>query len=167
MRRSLLLALLSVASSVVALGPAWAHTGSPPNTPAAVVPLLPSSPEALSTATPGVAAPWAALAVLTVVSLASVCRRRRAVALTLTLVIALFAVETGVHSAHHLGRPDDAARCSVASAASHVSGDVTAVEVTVVPISVDDASSLGYAAPAPTARAVAPDIGRAPPVPSA
>jgi len=48
--------------------------------------------------------------------------RRRAVVLALAGILAGFAFETGVHSAHHLGHEDGAAACAVASATGHLPG---------------------------------------------
>ena len=48
--------------------------------------------------------------------------RRRAVVLALAGILAGFAFETGVHSAHHLGHEDGGAACAVASATGRLPG---------------------------------------------
>lgn len=68
------------------------------------------------------AIPWPALLVALAVLAARVRRPRRAVALGLVLILALFVFETGVHSVHHLGdRPGNPA-CVVASAMAQLAG---------------------------------------------
>jgi hypothetical protein len=87
--------------------------------------------------------------------------RRILVGLLIPL-LAVFALEAGVHSVHHLGDQDAAARCIVAAASLNLSGTVAAPVTLVAPAATDD--------PAPPVdperlpqRLALPDQGRAPP----
>src|SRR5687768_749326 len=109
--RSLLLALTLV---VAAGSPAWSHVGVmelPADTPAPVA----APVTFLVAATPEATPIWPFVAVLVAAALAAL-PPRRAVALALVLLLALFAVESGVHSVHHLADQQGAAQCVVAAA---------------------------------------------------
>jgi hypothetical protein len=102
--------------------------------------------------------------VLTLVLGLGIVAPRRALVLALALVLGVLAVETGVHSVHHLADRQAAAECAVAWATAHVPGATqpTAPDATWVP------TPLG-AVPLPTvdrpgSRSSRPDEGRAPPV---
>jgi hypothetical protein len=106
---------------------------------------------------------WLVLTSLTALAAACPLGRRRSIALGLILLLAVFAAESGVHSAHHL---DDAAAgqsCQAAAAAQHLSGTdgAPAVELAVELAAVGDVPPPASAS-APT-RADAPHSGRAPP----
>ncbi len=164
MRRAALVFVLIVAVVLAAGAPAWAHiTPRPANVP---IP-APSLHERLFAAAAEPELPWTALALLAALALAALSRRRRVVALTLVLVVGLFAFEAGVHSAHHLGSADDAARCVVAGMSSQLSADVVDVTFDALLPRAPEASVPALAAPAVIARVLAPDAGRAPPVRSA
>jgi disulfide bond formation protein DsbB len=68
---------------------------------------------------------WISLVLLVLggVCLAGATRRgRRAAMLALALVVALFGLESAVHSVHHLSDPQAAASCAVLSASQHAPG---------------------------------------------
>jgi hypothetical protein len=168
MRRALPLTVFVVAALLAgAAAPALAHR--PPAAPAlpeaagVVVPIAPLT-EVLSSAAPVPAPPWAAIALLAVAALAIAWRPRRAVALALVLVVGVLAFETGVHSAHHLGKADEAARCAVAGLATQVNGDLVHTAFDAVPLDVLATGLPASGSPVAVARAIAPDAGRAPPV---
>jgi hypothetical protein len=135
-RRTLAAAIL-VAAIAVAAGsaPAWAHPVRSPErsaqeTPVATADIVsderqpvspdPGAPTDESAPPVGVALAFIAIAALLVV----VGRRRRLMTLGLALVTLVLAFETGVHSVHHLGSPQDASQCAVAVATTHVQGTV-------------------------------------------
>jgi hypothetical protein len=91
-------------------------------------------------------------------------RPRRVLALGLVLVLSFFAFEGAIHSVHHLGSPDRATRCPIASAATQTTGTV------VEPVDVLPALILAALAGAPVddrgpaTRAFGAVRDRAPPV---
>jgi hypothetical protein len=100
----------------------------------------------------------AALALLTLAH-----RPRQGFALTLVLVLACFAFESGVHSVHHLGEPRPLTQCSVAVASHQVSGtgvDLLAIDRTPADAGLLLATGLSTAQPS---RLPSPHEGRAPP----
>jgi hypothetical protein len=167
MRRSALTAAVLLVIALAAItGVASAHdrglvspVSEPVAPPTIVVPLI----EVLSAAAPEPAAPWAALLLLGGLALAAVSRQRRVVALTLIAVVAVFAFETGLHSTHHLGKPEDAAHCAVAATSAHLSADAVDVVVDVALAPIPEFQVFALAAPVPAERVTAPDAGRAPP----
>lgn len=128
--------------------PAWAHrahpaAGSAPASPRAPADLAPS---AVADPLPGLAAPappsrpaaegavgapapampavpWPVLLLAASLMILGLCRPRRALGLALAVLLAVLALETGVHSVHHLvdGRE---AQCAVASASGQLAGTV-------------------------------------------
>ncbi len=88
---------------------------------AATVVDLPSA-AAWQAAAPPIGLPWMAVIVVALLGIVSARRPRRALALTIVLVLALFAFENGVHSIHHLSDRTTATACAVASATTHVAG---------------------------------------------
>jgi hypothetical protein len=169
MRRvALPFALVVVAAVLTIGGPAWAHNRSSVDvTPAAsaqgaTAPVVSTPLEILSAGTPEPSLPWAALLLLGAVAIGAISRQPRLVAITLVAIVALLAFETGVHSTHHLGKPDDAAHCAVAGMAAQLSADV--VDVTVeTPALAPQTIAPALASPVLAERAIAPDAGRAPP----
>lgn len=109
-------------------------------------------------------ASWAWLLALPA-ALLVVARRgpRQAAVIGLALVLAVFAFENAFHSAHHAPGDRHTAGCPVASASLHLAG--TTVEG--VHVDGDAARPTGRAVaadtPAPLARPLRPDQGRAPP----
>lgn len=164
MRRTLPAVLLVIALTVVGVAaPVAAHTPSP----APLVFTAPSLTETISAAAPGPATPWAAIVLLGALMLAAAWRPRRAVAVALVLVVAVLTFETGLHSAHHLGQANDVATCVVAWMSTQLSADVVDATFEPPPTPVVETQVAALAAPAVAARNIAPDAGRAPPVPSA
>lgn len=106
-----------------------------------------------------------AVFVLSAVGLVSVRRRwRQRALLAFVGLLCVFAVETAVHSVHHLGDQDALRACAVLVAAAHVSGVCDDVPVVVAP------TWLGYISPVTDPDIFSrvlwfrPDEGRAPPV---
>jgi hypothetical protein len=94
-------------------------------------------------------------------------RRPRATAVVLSLALSLFAIQTAVHSVHHVGQPQDAEKCPLFSASQHAPGDLPGVSVLDRPAVAP--AALVTAAPdwlVPDS-AERPDQGRAPPAPPA
>jgi hypothetical protein len=89
-------------------------------------------------------------------------RARRAVAGLLIAVLAVFAFEAGVHSAHHIGDPAQSAECVVAAASSHVYGVVGEPVVVIQLAATGDVAMPVNQAMAPR-RIVRTDRDRAPP----
>lgn len=150
------LALLSVAA------PSWAHTGSAAPGSNAV------SDEALSRFTlsaapeaPGL--PWPALLGALVVVALSWRRPRRALALAIVLLLAVFVFEDGLHSVHHLADRSKTARCAIAVATAHLTATAVdgggAVHEFLPVIAV--LAEVGQ--PDPVTRILSPVLGRAPP----
>ncbi|HEY7040914.1 MAG TPA: hypothetical protein VID28_18755 [Methylomirabilota bacterium] len=79
---------------------------------------------------------WVVLALVMGVGLLSVAvrgLRGRAIALGLSLVLAVFALESAVHSVHHLASPETAATCPVHAGAEHLGWGETPVVASGVP----------------------------------
>ncbi len=91
-------------------------------------------------------------------------RLARAFILGIALVLTLFAVESAVHSVHHLlQEPDEASACLVATASSHLAG--IAVELVggdLPPLPRLDLT-VSFQPSEPTVDGLRPDRGRAPP----
>ena len=82
------------------------------------VPVVPIPP------VPAPSTPWASLAfgiLIAMVAARYVCHPRR-VPVALALLLAVFACEIALHSAHHLNDPKKAEQCAVYSASLHLSG---------------------------------------------
>jgi hypothetical protein len=158
------LALLLTLALLAIAGPAAAHVASPPPSAPIVQVTEPSGPIPALTAAP--AAPtlsWYLPAALALAALIAWRGPRRAVILTLVLLLCVFAFEDALHSVHHGFDPQEREACAVAAA----SANLTAVQVDdaglsslVLPVvgqPVADPATSG-----PT-RFLAPDQGRAPP----
>jgi hypothetical protein len=90
-------------------------------------------------------------------------RPRRLGSALLALLVTVVVFESGVHAVHHLGDPDGAARCAVASVTSHLSGAADppqtpqpALDATTDHLIVVEPLALGT-------RPLSPQRGRAPP----
>jgi hypothetical protein len=116
---------------------------------------------------PASSIPLLLVALLAAVSTAAGRRRPRAVAVVLSLALAVFAVQTAVHSVHHIGHPQEAEKCPVLSASQHAPGDLPSVPAVDSPA--ETATELVGVAPALLVpdSAERPDQGRAPPAPPA
>ena len=82
---------------------------------------------------------WPLVAVLVALGLAGARKPRRALALALVVIVAIFALESGVHSVHHLTDVDRGESCAVASASQHISG--TEVDVSWLRVAAGGAAS--------------------------
>jgi hypothetical protein len=163
MRRAALGFTLLLAVVLAVAAPAGAHTVAPDTV--AVAPVVLHETLTAAPALPSV--PWTALAALLGVVLGIAARPRRTLALTLALVVALLAFETGVHSTHHLGRADEATHCLVAWMSTQLSADIVDVTVEASLAILPAATSPPPATPDVPSRHIAPDAGRAPPIFSA
>lgn len=154
----LALALLAIAGPVAAHVPAAAPpaetfeaTGAPETIPA------------LTTAPTPPGLPWHLATALGLAGLVAGYRPRRAAAVTLALLLCVFAFENALHSVHHGFDPQQQEECTVAAASAHL----TAVQVDDPALSAIALPVVGQAeaaAPASTpTRCLSPDQGRAPP----
>jgi hypothetical protein len=90
--------------------------------------------------------------------------RRRALVAGLALGLGVLAVETGVHSVHHLADRQAAAECVVAVASANIHGTADSPPATrAVWIPVPVGAVVAPAPERPGARPLRPDEGRAPP----
>lgn len=158
------LSLLLGLTFLVIAGPAAAHVATP-EAPAAVLPAT-EIPAALPTPTAAPAPPalpWYLPAALALGALATWHRPRRAVAVTLALLLCVFAFENALHSVHHGFDAQQQEECTVAAASAHLAAvqvDDPGLSSLVLPV-------VGQAEAAPPAstpaRFLSPDQGRAPP----
>ena len=140
-RRFTLITALILVACASWCGPTWAHPAfeAVAQTPAPAV----AAPTATwSSAPTPPAVPWPAILAAAAALIVAWRRPRRALALAIVLILALFAFENGVHSVHHLNdlRHLDDLRsgltCHVAAASAHLSGtpvDATTPESLVLP----------------------------------
>ena len=163
MHRAAVLALV-LAAALTAATPAAAHMGAAAGA-VAITPAVLNETLSAAPALPSV--PWTVLAMIAGFALAVAIRPRRAIALTLALVVTVLAFEIGVHSTHHLGRADDAARCLVAWMSTQLHADVVDVVLDASIAALPTTATPWLASPIAGARAIAPDAGRAPPAFSA
>jgi hypothetical protein len=104
------------------------------------------------------------LVVLAAVSAAGMVRRKR-LALSLVLLLAVLGFEAGFHSVHHLDDPARAAECAVAVATAHLAGSLVD-GVSAGPVALRALCPVVLALPAPVVLLPrAPHTGRAPPIP--
>ncbi len=161
------LALLVVVGSTES---ARAHYPAPEEWPgtrvvtAAAAPVAEAPPPVLSAAPATTRSPWGLAAVAAAVALAWR-RPRRATTFALVLLLALFAFENGVHSAHH--DQGHAQSCAVAAVSAQLNGiAIDAVLLTDVILaavsSAPETDRLDHAT-----RHQSPDQGRAPPTTAA
>lgn len=109
---------------------------------------------------------WISLALLALggACLAAAIRRGRRVAtLTLALLIALFGLESAVHSVHHLADPQAAASCAVLSASQHAPGTCVDIPDVGAPTWTAEPSPAGGTEIIRPLQAFGPPEGRAPP----
>lgn len=172
MRRPSLLALglgLVLAGAVVLPHEAAAHSGVRlvlEDVAADVAPAAPIAPAlddlVWSSAAAGASVPWPLVAVAMSLVALGVRRPRRALALTLILLAAVFAFESGIHSVHHLADVEGAPECGVAAASQHIAGtEVHAVAADAIPAESPLLAASGSFVT--RARFTGPDLGRAPP----
>ena len=107
--------------------------------------------------------PWHALAVVIAAAALVWARPRRTIALTLVLLLAIFAFEDAVHSVHHGFDQATASSCTVAAVGAQLSAtsadgaDVCEVILAIVALAAPPRVA------APITRPASPDRGRAPP----
>jgi len=171
-RYGLLLVLALVALALlVSPVPSWAHSGTEwlsdeiatakadgPPTPES----LPSFTLRAAPSSPGLSWPLL-LGALILAAIGWWPRPRRALALTVVLLLALFAFEDGIHSVHHL-LDRSQAKCAVALAAAHLSAttaDDGGVADVILPA---PAVATEIVQPDPVALFPSPVQGRAPPI---
>lgn len=167
MRRTLLiLAALAIVGLLVPLA-AHAHVGTIASAPD-VTPRLDLATTILRAAPP--AAPpiilLLGLAGGVLLALAARSHPRRVLVLALAALLAVFAVEAGIHSVHHLGERA-ATACALAAAASHLTLDLDdgppVIRACLTPAGAVSDERLA----SPTAPGLGPDLARAPPAPIA
>ena len=90
-------------------------------------------------------------------------RRRRVLSLALCLVLAVLAVETGVHSVHHLTDPRAASECAVLAGTQNLTGDAPHPVVIAGPPLVVVADAPARSGESPRWLLDRPRPGRAPP----
>ena len=161
---------LLILSTVVLLGlilppGALAHVGKA----APVVDVAPPLATTVLRAAPAAAPPiFLALGFVAGVLAALALRRqpRRVLVLALGVLLAVFAVEAGIHSVHHLGERV-AAACPIASAAGHLSLCLDTAPPA-ISLSLRPAGTIvDRHLASPAAPGLGPDLARAPPAPIA
>jgi hypothetical protein len=179
-RLPLILPALAVAALLLAVSApaAWAHPRLPAVTlddvPEATAPVVaapgaavvPSAGAPVMKVAPVVTAPgvsvWPLLAVVSVLAL-GLLAPRRVLATALILVFAVLAVETGVHSVHHLSDQQAASQCVVAVAAANVQGMAEPIATAAPEVLTRVGTVVVSEFERPGARPLRPDEGRAPP----
>ena len=168
-----LISAIVLAACVAWSAPAWAHSAvkAAAESPAASVPAPMAPPMAAWTAAAAApSVPWPAILAAAAALIVAWRRPRRALALAIVLILALFAFENGVHSVHHLNdvrHLEDlrsGVTCHVAAATAHLSGtpvDVATHESLVLP---SHESVLVLAQPDVDTRSLSAHQGRAPPL---
>jgi hypothetical protein len=170
-----LLLTLGVLSMLGPFGPAWAHSPFEPGAEVAseIAPGLAGSNErsdgndlpgwTLAAAPDVPSVPWPALAIVAAAVALGSWRPRRAAALALVLLLAVFAFEDGLHSVHHGMNPAQASSCPIAAAATHLNAtpvDGVAPCDVVLPV----VTLAAETSPSdPIAHLASPEQGRAPP----
>ncbi|HZP38024.1 MAG TPA: hypothetical protein VFE48_16195 [Methylomirabilota bacterium] len=170
---ALILGLLAATAVLISTAPATAHEApwvvtSPPaattrasgHTAPTITPVAP-----VSTPAPegDALTPLLIAGALVLVGLALRRAARRALLMSLVLLLSVFAFEDALHSVHHGFDPQQVQTCTIAAASGHVSGvavdGVTAASIVLVPVG--RAVELDLS-PLPLHR-LAPEQGRAPP----
>jgi hypothetical protein len=182
-RRLLVLLMVLVATSAL-LGSATAAVAHVRSAPAAAAvaqePAPAASPSVPPSAAPGVvsggavarvvpiptqsspAPVWAAL-ILALLLPATLIAPRRVLVVALVLILAVIAVEEGVHSVHHLADQRAASHCAVAAASAHVQGTAEPLAVPAVWVPTPIGTVVVSEPDQPGSRPLRPDEGRAPP----
>jgi len=173
-RRPAILALLLAAIALLGLQPpAGAHPGAsvPLDAPtagpaigAAVSDVELAAGRVLAAAPEAPGVPW--LTMLGALGALAIAIRwpRRALALALVLVLAIFAFEDGLHSVHHGFDAAKVATCDVAATGQHLSATTVDDPVPVI-TALPTAPMTVEGSPSPSAsRFLCPDLGRAPPL---
>jgi hypothetical protein len=161
------LLLLAALLVVLAGAPAEAHRGLVPTplpAPIAETPPVVELPVHVLVAAPATPAlPWPFVVAVLLASAVALRWPRRALALGLILLAAVFAFENGVHSVHHLADPGRGSDCALASASQNVSGtEVSPIVIERAPVPLGAAMALRGPASLPD-RPFRLHEGRAPP----
>jgi hypothetical protein len=168
LRGLVLLTLLAVVGVLLTgvTTPAWAH-----DRPASMVdapPIPVPAPPAVSAADGPVSQPPSAATIWLVMVLTAalglvIVQPRRALVLTLALIVGALAVEASVHSVHHLADRQAAAECTIAAVSANVHGaehpSTPDGAWVATPLDVRPAVDVDC----PGRRSIRPDEGRAPP----
>jgi hypothetical protein len=171
-RRSGLLLILALVPLVLlaAPGASWAHSGTEwlsdeIVTPRVDVPPTSDSPFSftLRAAPPSPGLSWPVLLGAFIIAAIGWQRPRRALALAVVLLLALFAFEDGIHSVHHM-LDRSQAKCAVAVAAAHLSADTAGDGPVTAVILLAPAVATEIGQPDPVALFPSPAQGRAPPI---
>ena len=158
------LALLLALTVLAIAGPAAAHVPAP----ALSAPIIEAAPAPaivpiLSASAVAPPLPWYLPGALALVALTAWRQPRRAMVVTLAVLLCVFAFENALHSVHHGFDPKQQEECTVAAASAHLA----AVQVDDPGLSSAMLPVVGRAeatSPASTpARFLSPDQGRAPP----
>jgi hypothetical protein len=162
------LVALMAGALLIAVGPAAAHTGllpveptlllpaAEPASPPAVIPVLRAVPEP-------VALPWTVLLATGLMATAVWWRPRRAVALSLILLLSVFAFESALHSVHHGLDSQQGDACVIAAAAAHVSAGLVDANFESEVLLRAAGTTPEHQSAGPAIRFLSPDQGRAPP----
>ncbi len=170
-----LLLVLAVLGMLGPCGPAWAHSPFEPG-PEVASEIAPGPTGsdgrgdggdlpgwALAAAPEMPAFPWPALAVVAAAMTLGWWRPRRAAALALVLLLAVFAFEDGLHSVHHGADRAQSSSCPVAVAGAHLHATpvdgVAPCDVILPVVALAVETSLSD----PIAALASPEQGRAPP----
>jgi hypothetical protein len=161
---------------VLAPSVSWAHTGPGPFLPSLqLAPAGPSAPVIIPSSgslpqTLHLGPLLAALLLLVCVGFCGITWQwRRGAALSLTLIIGLFAFNTAIHSVHHFFQPQQRAKCPLFSTSQHATGtpaDVDAVALG-APHLVAENAPVPASEAIPSRRFLRPAQERAPPLPLA
>jgi hypothetical protein len=163
--RLLVVLAMLMAVSLTLSTAAWAHPRPvPPSIDDEATPAPVSVPTPVPAAPPSAPTPLVPGLVLGVTVAAVLASRRRGLVGVLALALIALAVETGVHSVHHLADRQAAAECVVALATAQVHGTVEpAPHVHDLRLDVPLGSVAVASAERPGSRPSRPDEGRAPP----
>jgi hypothetical protein len=107
--------------------------------------------------------PWPALAVIVVAAALGWARPRRTIALTIALLLVIFAFEDAVHSVHHGFDQAQASSCAVAAIGAQLSATASDGADPCEIILAIIALAIPPSATRPVTRSASPDRGRAPP----
>ena len=152
---------------IVSTSAAWAHPGPTviADAPADLVTVPPTATarDAVPAAQPPAPATlWFGIALAVTLGVMLAAPRRGPVAI-LAVLLAVLAIETGVHSVHHLADLQAASQCAVASASAHVHGAAGPIAPDGMLIAVPVGTVASFDVDRPGSRFIRPDEGRAPP----
>jgi hypothetical protein len=157
-------ALLLALTVLAIAGPAAAH-GPAPALSAAIIEAapVPAIVPILSATAVAPPLPWYLPAALALVALTAWRRPRRAMVVTLAVLLCVFAFENALHSVHHGFDPKQQEECTVAAASAHLAAvQVDDPGLSSVMLPVVGRAEATSPASTPT-RFLSPDQGRAPP----